>query len=100
MPVFCHMASAAWSALKTNVPAATCVIEDGDDEYACFDINSVPALHALISQRFAAVQYVQVELLEPENEEIVFELTLIDINQQVLTGAELSKDALYWDDAT
>jgi len=100
MPVFSHMASAAWSALKTNVPVATCVIEDGDDEYACFEIAKVPALYTLVSQRFAAVQYVQVEVLEPENEEVVFELTLIDINQQVLNGAELSKDSLYWDDAT
>ena len=93
------MALEAWSALKTNVPAPTCVIEDDEDEYACFEIKSVPALHALVSRRFPAVQYVQVELLEPENEEVVFELTLIDVNQQVLVGAELSKDSLYWDDA-
>jgi len=94
------MASEAWSTLKTNVPAATCVIEDEGEEYACFEIATVPALHALVSQRFPAVQYVQIEVLEPENEEIVFELTLIDVNQQVLVGAELSKDNLYWDDTT
>ena len=95
------MTEAAWNSLYEGLPDITCKIKDPESEetFNCFELSVVPELATLIKQRYPTAHYVSVGDLEPDGEDIVFELTFFDAAKEILdSGAELTKTKIYWDD--
>lgn len=94
------MASEAWKILDKAMPETTRLIElfDDDEVYDCFELSTVPALQALTVAQFPTAFYVNVEVLEPEGEARVFNLTFFSEDRECLGSAELTSEKLYWDE--
>ena len=95
------MTEPAWDELNEGIPDITCKIKDTEsaETFACFELAVLPALASLIKVRYPNAHYVSVGDLEPDGEDVVFELTFFDSAKELLdSGAELAKTKLYWDD--
>jgi hypothetical protein len=88
-----------YNSLLSKMPALDKVILDTetDERYACFDINEMEYLKNLAFTRFPNTTHVYVEPLESEGEK-VFNVMFFDETGEHLSGLELTKEHVYWDD--
>ena len=89
------------SLLESSTPA-TISLSTGHDEtfteFPCFELEKAPLLKALVLTKYPLVKYVNVERLVNEGE-VVLNVSLFDLEGEQLGGAEITKTAVYWDDA-
>jgi len=87
-----------FNTLLNKMPVPNTIIKDSEDErYACFDINQVVPLKTLINSKFPTITHLHVDKLESENG-AVFNIMFFDETGEHVSGCELSKDQVFWDD--
>ena len=68
-----------------------------NDEKDWFELDLTPMLKATVVSKFADAFYSTIEILEPEPDIIVFNISLYDKNGLDLAGAEITREGVYWD---
>jgi hypothetical protein len=66
-----------------------------ENEY--FALEEAPFLKSLVEPKYPTVKYVNVEYLH-NNGEIVLNISLYDEADDHVGGAEITKEAIFWDD--
>ena len=90
--------TAVYSSLLESAPKPSLTLADQDDtEVECFELTTAPLLKALVESRYATAKYVHMEHLHNEGE-IVLNLSFFDGEYEHLGGAEITKEAVFWDD--
>jgi len=90
--------SEVYNTLVKSAPKTSLFLTDHDDETVeCFELNKAPLLKALVEPKYAA-KYVHIEHLVNEGV-VVLNLSFYDGDGEHMGGAELTKEAVFWDDA-
>ena len=85
-----------YQSLMESSNNATISLSTGSDP--CFELEAVPLLKELVLPKYPLVKYVNIERLNNEGE-IVLNVSLYDATGEQLGGAEITKTAIFWDDA-
>jgi len=90
--------SEVYNALIKAAPKPSLSLMDHDDEeVACFELNKAPLLKALVEPKYSSAKYVHIEHLDNMGT-TVLNLSFYDAEGEHLGGAEITKEALFWDD--
>ena len=69
-----------------------------DEVFPCVELDSIPLLKTLVLPKYPLVKYVNIETLDNEGD-VVLNVSLFDEEGEQLGGAEITKTAIFWDDA-
>jgi hypothetical protein len=83
--------------LSKTMPQPTKIILDSEERYLCFEITQIPALKNLINRKFPTVTHVHIDILQTEDGN-VFNIMFFDTNGEHVSGCELTKNEVFWDD--
>lgn len=88
-----------YNSLLNKLPALNKVILDAetDESYDCFDITELEFLNNLVATRYPDVTHAHVDTLISDGEK-VFNLMFFDKDGEHVSGLELTKEHVYWDD--
>jgi hypothetical protein len=83
--------------LKSAPKPSLALTDEADDKIDCFELSKAPLLKALVEPKYAAAKYVHIEHLVNEGV-VVLNLSFYDGDGDHMGGAELTKEAVFWDD--
>lgn len=83
-----------YNSIVNKMPSVFIVDTESNERVGCFRIDEVDLLKDILSTKYQDAVYAHIYSLE----EAVLGLMFYDINGDHVSGFELTKDNLYWDD--